>query len=126
MPFSSFHGNDAILHRLRQMLAQERFPQAVILTGSPGCGKYTLALMLAKAMNCLTMPVTGGLPDFCDACANCVRIGASADLDARFAEAVEVSEGMRDTDKRQTRIFVQTHPDVIIIPPDPPQMLIKI
>jgi DNA polymerase III subunit delta' len=33
---------------------------------------------------------------------------------------------MRDTDKRETRILVQTHPDVLVIPPDPPQMMIKI
>jgi DNA polymerase III subunit delta' len=29
-------------------------------------------------------------------------------------------------DKRETRIFVQTHPDVLIVPPDPPQLLIKL
>ncbi len=32
---------------------------------------------------------------------------------------------MRDADKRETRILVQTHPDVLIVPPDPPQLLIK-
>ncbi|MBA3914711.1 MAG: DNA polymerase III subunit delta' [Acidobacteriales bacterium] len=126
MPFSSFHGNGEVIHRLRQMLAQDRFPQAVILSGPNGCGKYTLALMLAKTMNCLAPPVSDGLPDFCDACANCTRIVAAADLDARFAEAVEAREGMRDTDKKETRIFVQTHPDVLVIPPDPPQMMIKV
>jgi len=33
---------------------------------------------------------------------------------------------LRETDKKETRIFVQTHPDVLIIPPDPPQMMIKV
>ncbi len=33
---------------------------------------------------------------------------------------------MRDTDKRETRILIQTHPDVLVIPPDPPQLLIKL
>jgi len=33
---------------------------------------------------------------------------------------------MRDTDKRETRILIQTHPDVLIVPPDPPQLMIKI
>ena len=33
---------------------------------------------------------------------------------------------LREADKRETRIFVQTHPDVLIIPPDPPQMLVKV
>src|SRR5262249_44950425 len=57
---------------------------------------------------------------------NCRRIGEAADLDARCAEAVEARENLRDTDKRETRILVRTHPDVLIIPPDPPQMMIKV
>jgi len=47
-------------------------------------------------------------------------------LNARFAEAVEARENMRDADKKDTRIFVQSHPEVLAIPPDPPQMLIKL
>jgi DNA polymerase III subunit delta' len=126
MPFSDFHGNTEVVNRLRDMLARNRFPQAVILAGSPGCGKYTLAIMLAKAMNCLNPTVTDGLPDFCGRCANCVRIAQSEDLESRFAEAVEARENLRDTDKKETRLFVQTHPDVLVIPPDPPQMMIKV
>jgi DNA polymerase-3 subunit delta' len=42
------------------------------------------------------------------------------------AEAVETRDGMRDVDKRETRILIQTHPDVLIVPPDPPQLLIKL
>ena len=116
--FSDFHGNAEIVHRLREMLARERFPHAVVLAGAQGSGKYTLALMLAQAMNCLApgpqglKPIslkasdgaaqaapfqrhflkfwtTGGLPDFCGVCANCTRIAQAADLNARFAEAVE-------------------------------------
>ena len=82
--------------------------------------------MVAKAMNCLERPITDGLPDFCGHCANCVRIAEADALEERFAEAVEARENLRDADKRETRIFVQTHPDVLIIPPDPPQMLVKV
>jgi DNA polymerase III subunit delta' len=126
MPFSDFYGNSEVVDRLREMLARERFPQAVILTGPQGSGKYTLALMLAKAMNCLEPTTIGGLPDFCGKCSNCVRIAQSEDLDARIAEAVEARENMRETDKKETRMYVQTHPDVLVIPPDPPQMMIKV
>src|ERR1022692_2812105 len=129
MPFSDFAGNPETIHRLREMLARNRFPHAVILSGAHGAGKYTLALMLARAMNCLERGITDGadgLPDFCGRCSNCTRIAQSADLDARFAEAVEARENLRDTDKKETRLFVQTHPDVLIIPPDPPQMMIKV
>ena len=126
MSFSDFHGNAETVHRLRDMQARKRFPHAVILSGARGSGKYTLALMLAQALNCLAPIETDGLPDFCGQCANCRRIAQSADLDARFAEAVEAREAMRETDKKETRLFVQTHPDVLIIPPDPPQMMIKV
>jgi DNA polymerase-3 subunit delta' len=126
MPFSDFVGNPETIHRLREMLARDRFPHAVILSGARGAGKYTLALMLARAMNCLEPPVADGLPDFCGFCSNCTRIAQAADLDARFAEAVEARENMRDADKKETRLFVQTHPDVLIIPPDPPQLMIKV
>jgi DNA polymerase-3 subunit delta' len=126
MPFSDFLGNPETVHQLREMLVRERFPHAVILSGARGSGKYTLALMLARAMNCLERPITDGLPDFCGRCSNCTRIGQALDLDARVAEAVEVRDGMRDADKKETRLFVQTHPDVLVIPPDPPQLMIKV
>src|SRR6202451_4467917 len=126
MSFSDFHGNAETVHRLRDMLARERFPHAVVLSGAQGSGKYTLALMLAQALNCLSPRQTDGLPDFCGECANCVRIAQSCDLDARFNEAVEARENLRDADKKETRLFVQTHPDVLVIPPDPPQMMIKV
>jgi DNA polymerase III subunit delta' len=126
MGFSDFHGNTETVHRLRDMLARNHFPHAVILSGARGSGKYTLATMLAQALNCLAPTVTDGLPDFCGQCANCRRIAQAADLDARFAEAAEAREGMRETDKKETRLFVQTHPDVLVIPPDPPQMMIKV
>jgi DNA polymerase III subunit delta' len=126
VPFSDFHGNSELVRQLREMLARDRFPHAVILAGPQGAGKYTLALMLARTMNCLNPRVKDGLPDFCGECSNCRRIGEAEDLDARFAEAVEAREGLRETDKRETRILVQTHPDVLVVPPDPPQMMIKV
>src|SRR5437870_11003409 len=112
MPFSDFFGNPESVNRMREMLARKRFPHAVIISGARGSGKYTLALMVARALNCLEQPVSEGLPDFCGRCANCTRIAQAEDLDARFAEAVEARDGMREADKKETRLFVQTHPDV--------------
>lgn len=125
MGFDRFHGNREVVDRIRGMLARDRFPHAVILAGSEGAGKYTLAQMIAKAMNCLAPP-PGELPDFCGKCRNCLRIAEADDLEARSTAALEAREGLRETDKKETRIFVQTHPDVLIIPPDPPQMMIKV
>jgi DNA polymerase-3 subunit delta' len=103
-----------------------RFPHSLILAGPRGAGKYTLALMLAKAFDCLNPTESDGLPDFCGTCSNCTRIGDAANLEALVAEAVEARDGLRETDKRETRILIQTHPDVLIVPPDPPQLQIKI
>src|SRR5215831_5319060 len=125
MPFSDFHGNTETLDRLREMLGRQRLPQAVILAGAGGSGKYTLALMLARAMNCHNPP-PGDLPDFCGQCSNCVRIAQAEDFDALFREAVEARENLREVDRKETRILIQTHPDLLVIPPDPPQMMIKV
>ncbi len=126
MGFQDFLGNSATVTHLRESIRAERFPQSLILAGPRGAGKYTLALMLAQAVNCLHPTESDGLPDFCGTCANCTRIALSANLEALVAEAVEAREALRDTDKRETRILIQTHPDVLIIPPDPPQLLIKL
>jgi DNA polymerase-3 subunit delta' len=127
MGFDRFRGNPTTVSRLRQMIARDHLPHAVILTGPRGAGKFTLAQMVAKAVNCLEHPLADdGLPDFCGRCSNCERIAQADDLDQRFAEAVEARENLRESDKRDTRILVQTHPEVLVIPPDPPQMLVKV
>ena len=126
MPFSDFYGNSDTVRHIREMLSRERFPQGVILAGPAGSGKYTLATMVARAMNCLDQPTTDGLPDYCGKCSNCLRIGQLEDLDSRIAEAVEARESLKETEKKETRLFIQTHPDVLAIPPDPPQMMIKV
>jgi DNA polymerase-3 subunit delta' len=123
--FQDFLGNPHTVTHLRESIRAERFPHSLILAGPRGAGKYTLALMLAKAVNCLHPTETDGLPDFCGVCSNCTRIADSENLEARVAEAVEAREAMRDADKRDTRILIQTHPDVLIVPPDPPQLMIK-
>ncbi len=126
MPFSDFHGNSETVQRIREMLVRDRFPHGVILAGPAGSGKYTLATMLARAMNCLEQPLTDGFPDFCGKCSNCVRIAQLEELESRCGEAIEARDGLKEIEKKETRLFIQTHPDVMVIPPDPPQMMIKV
>jgi DNA polymerase-3 subunit delta' len=124
--FQDFYGNTATVGHLRESLRTGRFPHSMILAGPRGAGKYTLALMLAQAVNCLSPTESDGLPDYCGRCANCTRIAAAANLDALVAEAAAARDDMREADKRETRILIQTHPDVLVVPPDPPQLLIKL
>jgi len=126
MGFQEFLGNTATADRLRESVLHDRVPQAVILAGARGAGKYTLALMFARLINCLTPTQSNGLPDYCGVCRNCKRIGQAADLETSAAAALAAREDLREVDKRETRILIQPHPDVLIIPPDPPQNLIKI
>jgi DNA polymerase-3 subunit delta' len=124
--FRDFYGNEATVRRLRECVRSGHFPQALILAGPKGAGKYTLALMLAQVVNCLEPAENDGLPDFCGHCSNCIRIAEANNLEDRVSEAVAARDAMRDADKRETRILIQTHPDVLIVPPDPPQLLIKL
>jgi DNA polymerase-3 subunit delta' len=135
--FAEFLGNTATVESLRAAIAAGRLPHSLIIAGNRGSGKYTLALLLTMALECEVQPreiasagkkgVEGReLADFCGTCRNCTRIAESADLEARVEEAVTAREEMRETDKKETRVLVQTHPDVLILPPDPPQLLIKL
>src|SRR6202012_211049 len=124
--FDQFAGNQATVRHLREAIAAERMPPALILAGPRGAGKYTLAIMLAQTMACLQHPVSDGLPDFCGVCSNCTRITLSMALGERVSEAIAGREELREVDKKDTRILIQTHPDVVVVPPDPPQLLIKL
>jgi DNA polymerase-3 subunit delta' len=136
--FSEFLGNTAVVDNLRAAIAAGRLPHSLVIAGARGSGKYTLALLLTMALECETQPRELAAPAadgsagrelaaFCGRCRNCTRIAESADLEARVDEAITAREEMQSqTDKKDTRVLVQTHPDVLVVPPDPPQLLIKL
>jgi len=129
--FNDFLGNSSAVEHLRTAVAAGRLPHSLILSGPSGAGKYTLALMLAMAVECERQPRDlwsngQSLASFCGVCSNCVRIASAANLEEAVELAVAAREELRETDKKETRVLVQPHPDVLIIPPDPPQLLIKL
>ncbi|ADW68543.1 DNA polymerase III subunit [Granulicella tundricola] len=129
--FTDFLGNSHAIEGLRTAIAAGRLPHSLILAGPQGAGKYTLALMLAMAVECERQPrelwSTGqSLASYCGVCANCTRIASAADLQVLVDNAVAAREDLRETDKKETRVLIQQHPDVLIVPPDPPQLLIKL
>ncbi len=129
--FNDFLGNTPVIESLRTAIAAGRLPHSLILAGPAGAGKYTLALMLTMAVECERQPRDlwsngQSLAGFCGHCHNCVRIASAANLEEQVAAAVAAREELRETDKKDTRVLVQPHPDVLILPPDPPQLLIKL
>ena len=129
--FNDFLGNSSAIEHLRTAIAAGRLPHSLILSGPSGAGKYTLALMLAMTVECERQPRelwTNGpaLASFCGVCSNCTRIASAANLEEQVELAVAAREDLRETDKKETRVLIQPHPDVLIIPPDPPQLLIKL
>jgi DNA polymerase-3 subunit delta' len=78
MKFDKFIGNRRIIERLRRKLREQRFPHGLIFSGPQGVGKHTCALMIAKALNCLT----AAPGEFCDECAACrkVEVGTHPDV----------------------------------------------
>lgn len=134
--FHDFLGNTPAVEALRTAIAAGRLPHSLILAGPEGAGKYTLALLLAMAIECERQPreLWSGtserpgqsLASFCGVCSNCTRIAGAADLRTLVEDAVAAREELRETDKKETRILIQEHPDVLIVPPDPPQLLIKL
>ena len=134
--FREFLGNTPAVESLRAGISAGRLPHSLILSGPAGAGKYTLALMLAMAVECERQPRelssprsqsnAQSLADFCGVCSNCTRIASSANLEEQVAAAVLAREELRETDKKETRVLIQPHPDLLILPPDPPQLLIKL
>jgi DNA polymerase-3 subunit delta' len=129
--FNDFLGNSTTIEHLRTAIAAGRLPHSLILAGPSGAGKYTLALMLAMAVECERQPRDlwsngQSLASFCGVCHNCTRIASATNLDEEVDKAVAVREELREADKKDTRVLIQPHPDVLIIPPDPPQLLIKL
>src|SRR5579885_1911429 len=119
MGFETFVGNPRVVSVLRQMLRSGRLPHALLLTGPAGIGKLTLAVMLARAVNC-----AAGGDDFCGACPACQAIGQLEQPDALVAAALaERGEQPDAATVERVPLVVQAHPDVWLVPPDPVRRL---
>ena len=76
----TFLGNGHAVEIVWRAMAQERLPHAMIFSGLQGVGKQTLALLLARALNCLS-PRNG---QSCEQCRSCRKILAHQHPDVRL------------------------------------------
>jgi DNA polymerase III subunit delta' len=82
MGFDLFQGNPNLLDTLKNQLQARRLPHSLLFVGPEGVGKRTLALCLAKAVNC---PNSDGT-DFCGHCNSCRKIEEGMHPDVREVE----------------------------------------
>ncbi len=72
MPWHSIRGADRVVKDFRKILAQGRFPHALLFAGPEGVGKRTFALKLAQSFLCERAHETALDP--CEACPGCLQV----------------------------------------------------
>ena len=77
--FDDVLGQDAAARTLRNAIAGGRVAHAYLFCGTRGCGKTTMARVLAKSLNCLTADGPTAKP--CLKCDSCVNINTGDDID---------------------------------------------
>lgn len=91
-------GNDALKGRVTKLLELNKLPQMVLLQGSPGTGKTTMARLFAKALLC-ERPVNGKA---CGGCTTCQRMDAEYIETGKAPRGVPVTEyDITNTNRRE-------------------------
>jgi len=75
--FNEVIGQEHISQTLKNTISEKRIAHAYLFSGPRGCGKTTMARILAKALNCKKGPIT----EPCGVCENCLEISKSASVD---------------------------------------------
>lgn len=96
--FSQVEGQSSIVQILKESIFQGKVSHAYLFCGPRGCGKTTIARIMAKAVNCLKF---NELSDICNECENCVAINNGSmdviEMDAASNRGIEEIRVVRDT-----------------------------
>lgn len=84
MSFFDIYGHEKQVAILRQAIVQNRLGHSYLFSGIDGVGKKTLALELAKALNC---EKAGEINDSCEKCPVCLKIKRRTHPDVFLIEA---------------------------------------
>ncbi len=115
MPFSEFLGNEHIVAALQGALRSERVPHALLFSGPPGVGKFTLARLFAQAANCERLK-----DDACGECDTCKRVALLAEPQRLIEQGLaERGESADAATVERVPLILQSHPDVWALVPDP-------
>lgn len=108
----NFIGNRRVLEVLTRAIAQERLPHAMIFAGMEGIGKCTLALLIARMLNCLSPQNHAA----CGTCSSCRKIDAT--LKSRNLSCQTASGDGSCGVCPNCRLKMKKHPDVRLIEPE--------
>ena len=81
LTFDEVVGQEHVTSTLANALRRDRVAHAYLFTGPRGCGKTTMARLMAKALNCDEGPT----PSPCGKCASCTGIA-----DGNFLDVLEI------------------------------------
>lgn len=101
MKFSEVIGQDDAKERLRQMVAENRVPHALMLCGPQGSGKMALALAFASYLLCEHPSVD----DSCGSCRQCIMTSKLAHPDLHFSYPVIRPSGTGSDHKMSSEDF---------------------
>lgn len=107
--FPDFFGNASVAHTLAQMIAQQRIPQTILLSGPEGVGKATLARRFAGAL--LGDPEKIERDD--------LSLAANGNI-------LEDRDKWTSEKRAEDPLFYSSHPDFVTFAPDGPLRQITI
>ena len=79
--FDDYRYQGGEIEKLRQQIEEKRLVHAILITGEPGTGKRTLAMLLAAALMCRS---ESGIP--CGKCSGCIMANAGEHPDITVIE----------------------------------------
>lgn len=110
MSFAGFVGNARVVRVLERMLEADRLPHALLFAGQKGVGKFTLAALFARALNCERKQ-----GEICGACGSCRALAALDDLEGMKSVALK-ERGSANPEA--VPLLLRPHPSVTVLVPD--------